>query len=459
MPLKNRWMSVADPIHGIIQFDRLEETHRLLLDVINSKVFQRLRRIKQMGLAEFVFPNATHSRFVHSLGSTHLMIQTIQFLKRVDETKHTLESTYEDTGITYERLLLLGILIHDIGHTPLSHTLEDVLGLLENGLSHDTHWNARILREDDELNTVWNRYQPNLGNAVLDFMGQGERPKHYLASLISSQLDMDRLDYLQRDSHFLGVQYGRIEGQRIIGNLLIDVGPNARPLVAVREEAVPAVEHYLFGRHQAYKMALHSLDKASEALLKKTLERFAWARDNHVNTGNTAEALYQLIRQGHSLSLDDYIRLDDYYLWQAIHGWADDAEDPLLKTLANRLLRHDILKFVDLTKYGIYEAFDTLGPVYEAVEDYYHQHQLSMTFCLEETVVKTKPLYQKRPAKEPIWVKTANSVVDLAEVSTLPLGVASPQQEHERRLVFVWDKDAKYVLIKALEARYGKPGI
>ena len=113
--------SVADPIHGLIHFDRQDPTHNLLLAVINCKAFQRLRRIRQMGLAEFVFPGATHSRFVHSIGATHLMMKGIEHFNRNPNYKELLASHYPGTNIPLERLLLLGILVHDIGHTPLSH--------------------------------------------------------------------------------------------------------------------------------------------------------------------------------------------------------------------------------------------------------------------------------------------------------------------------------------------------
>ena len=445
-----RRTSVADPIHGLIQFDRNDPSQNLILNVMNSRAFQRLRRIKQMGLAEFVFPGATHSRFVHSIGSAALMLEALDHLNQTPHGEALLASSYGDTDIPLSRLLMLGILVHDIGHTPLSHTLEDILGLEEQGLLHDKHWNHKILLEDPELQKFWKRFGPDLPHAVLNFMGDGA-PKHFLAQLISSQLDMDRLDYLQRVSHFLGVQYGRIEAARIIANLVITQLPNGKEVVAVREEAVPAIEHYLFGRQQAYKMALHSLDIASEALLKKLLQRFRWVRQQGIETGALAEELYLLMTDGHQLTTEQYLRMDDCYLWESINQWANHSEDKLLSDLANRMLRHNLLKFVDLVKYGFTgDTVKELEPVYEALKAHYEKRNLPMEFCFEETVVHSKPMYQPPDCREPIWIRTGRgSVVDLREVSSFSLSVKP--QTNIKHLLFVWDREAMKVLTAALE--------
>lgn len=445
-----RTMSVADPIHGLIQFDRNDPTHNLLLTVMNSRAFQRLRRIKQMGLAEFVFPGATHSRFVHSIGSAWLMMKTLDHFNQSSEGRRYLESTYGSSSIPLSRLMLLGILVHDIGHTPLSHTLEDVLDLKERGLLHDQYWNRRILTEEKELQRIWKRFGSELPTAMLNFMGNGA-PKHFLSTLVSSQLDMDRLDYLQRDSHFLGVQYGRIEADRIISNIEIAHLSNGREVVAVREEAVPAIEHYLFGRHQAYKMALHSLDKASEALLKKTLQRFAWARQQGIETGAKADELFLLVTDGKQLTTEQYLRMDDCYLWDAINQWAAGSEDKLLNELANRMLRHNLLKFIDLSKYSSgTHAFAELEPVCEALKKHYEKRGLPYEFCFEETIVHSKPMYLPAEAREPIWVRTARGkVIDLRDASTFSLSVKP--DTGLKHLLFVWDKEAMNVLSEELE--------
>ncbi|MDH4378928.1 MAG: hypothetical protein QE263_03365 [Vampirovibrionales bacterium] len=457
-----RWMSMADPIHGIVQFDRYHPAHQLVLAVMNSGPMQRLRRIRQMGLAEFVFPNATHSRFVHSVGATHLMMEALAVLQRDAVGRELLAQPYPGCSTPLETLLLLAILVHDIGHAPLSHTLEELLELDQRGLSHDYYWNRKILMEDPELQKIWQQIDPNLPEALLSVMGHGPhdphpalgvekqpQPQHFLASLVSSQLDMDRLDYLLRDSHFLGVRYGNIESQRIVSTLVLAHNQLNQPVVAVREEAVPAVEHYLFGRHEAYKMALHPLDKAAEVTLKKTLLRFRWVREEGLETGYPADILYQFLANPETLSTSDYLSLDDHSIWEAAKGWSRESQDPMLKSLANRLLRHELFKFLDLRAYGINaHSLHDLPEAYQALAKHYESRGLSMSFGFEEVILRPKPLY--RSDNEPIWIKTARGeVVDLKEVSSLPLShPLNPRTE--RHLIFVWDSEAKKVLRQAL---------
>ncbi len=454
MPMQH-WMSMADPIHGMIRLKRHDENHQLILDIMNSQAFQRLRRIRQMGMAEFVFPGATHNRFVHSIGSAWLMIKAIEHLKDIDEARAILKSNYPGTNISIERLLLVSILVHDIGHTPLSHTLEDVLDLKSQGLLHDTYWNKLLLEHDEELLRLWKKYNPEIPYAVSEFMG-GEPgiDRHFMADLVSSQLDMDRMDYLLRDSHYLGVQYGRIEVERIITNLMIGETPAGKTAVAIREEAIPAVEHYLFGRYEAYKMALHSLDKASETLLKMTLDRFRWVKEHGIDPGHPADLLYQFIVDGRSLLAKDYLMLDDCYLWDKVNLWARYSQDALLKELANRLLSHDLLKYVEFNSCLEDSADTVLQPIREEMARYYESRGLSFEFGFYQMLVVPKSMYQRSGHKPPIWVYRRNGrLMDFADASLLPL-----QQEimqGKRCLLFTWDRESRSYLKKLLQKHFG----
>jgi uncharacterized protein len=450
------WTSMADPIHGMIRFKRNNTDHKLILDVMNSRAFQRLRRlrrIRQMGMAEFVFPGATHNRFVHSIGATWLMIKAIDHLNEYEEGRAILQQPYDNTDVPLQQLLLLAVLVHDIGHTPLSHTLEEILPLKDRGLLHDSYWNRLILEQDEELRKIWTRYNPELPYAVCRFnRGETDADRHFLADLVSSQLDMDRLDYLLRDSHYLGVQYGRIEIERIILNMSIGTTPAGTQAIAFREEALPAIEHYLFGRYEAYKMALHSLDKASETLLKKTLERFKWVRDHDKNAGHPADLLYRLISDGRSLSADEYLMLDDCYLWDKVNLWARYSEDELLRALSNRLLGHDLFKFIEISNYS--EEFDgSLELVRNEMRDYFASRNLSFDFSFDQMIVAPKSLYQPMPMKPPIWIRQKKGgLADFADITTLPL--ETDPQQGRRCLLFVWDKEAKAHLQKILEKHF-----
>lgn len=444
--MKPQWMSMADPIHGVIRLNRKRHSHHLVLEVMNSKAFQRLRRIKQMGMAEFVFPGATHSRFVHSIGAMWLMTKAIEHFQEDPEIRSLLNSPFESYGIPIETILLVSILVHDIGHTPLSHTLEDILDLKEKALLHDNYWNRLILEHDPDLQVLWQKTYPNMPEAIAKFNGWGQDEKaHFLADLVSSQLDMDRLDYLQRDSHYLGVQYGRIELERIITNLCVGTTPQGKTAIAVREEATPAVEHYLFGRYEAYKMALHALDKAAECLLKKTLLRFYWARQNNVDTGHPAELLFQLMDDGKNLSVEDYFMLDDCYLWDKMNLWARYSQDPQLKALADRLLSHDLLKFVEIAPILDPERQAAFETVLEGMKNHYEKRGLSFEFGFDWGHVTPKPLYQSGVDRTPIWIRThEHKLIDFKEASSLPLNTDTPLKS--RCLIFTWDKEAQHTL-------------
>jgi uncharacterized protein len=442
---RQRWNRMADPIHGLIQFDRDNPAHAVVLNIMSTQAFQRLRRIKQMGLAEFVFPGATHNRFIHSLGATHLMMKALSQLQRTGQLN--LSDTYQ--GVSVELLALVAILVHDIGHPPLSHTLESAMDLSRHQALHDEYWNWRILREDAELQPVFAELHPQFVDILAAFMGDTAQ-RHPLATLVSSQLDLDRLDYLQRDSHFLGVQYGRIETERLIMNLELVSSPQGHPVIAIREEALPAVEHYLFGRHQAYKMAMHPLDKSAEVLLRLTLSRFKVAVQSGamaIDADVAANRLYRLMTDPSSLTIPDYLMLDDGTLWYLFQMWAQQTGDPLLSGLALRLLRHDLLKFVDLSKWGLAGPLNAHPKLFQTLRQQYKTAGIDWEYGFYEVTVRPKPLYQ--PKREPIWIASNQRVVDIRTVSSLPLDMDT--QRGERHLVFLWDKSLRHFLHQLLD--------
>jgi HD superfamily phosphohydrolase len=259
---------------------------------------------------------------------------------------------------------------------------------------------------------------------------------------------MDRLDYLLRDSHFMGTKYGEIESDRLLSCLEIHNKLEGKPVVTLMEDGLPALEHYLFGRHQAYKMALHSLDKASEALLGFTLQRFIWARGRGIDTGYPAEPLFALANDGRTMHIQDYLRMDDHYLWNAIHEWSLTSQDPVLKELASRLMRHNLPKFVDLMSLKEYPTLEQQTHLKQALKGYYEERQLSFEFGFNETWVEPKPLYRRD--KEPLWIETRDrGVLELPEVSALAQQFEA--QHMAKHLWFVWDHDTRRFLLEAIQ--------
>ena len=243
MQANNKLKVFNDPIYGFITIP-----NSLIFDLIEHKYFQRLRRITQMGLSYLVYPGAHHTRFQHAIGSMYLMQKAVRVLR------------YKGVAINEEEenALYMAILLHDIGHGPFSHAVENSL---VKGVSHE----AISLLFMEELNKNFNS---NLTLAIKMFKGEYERK--FMCQLISSQLDMDRTDYLKRDSFYSGAAEGNINSERII--TMLNVADNN---LVVEEKGIYSVEKFLVARRLMYwQVYLHKTSLVAEQLLIRVLRRF-----------------------------------------------------------------------------------------------------------------------------------------------------------------------------------------
>ena len=283
-----------DPIYGFIPIQSI-----LIFDIIEHPYFQRLRRISQMGLSYLVYPGVHHTRFEHALGCLYLMEQTVTVLKskKVKISKHEKEA------------LLIAILLHDIGHGPFSHTLE-------HSIVTDNHHEEISLQFMEALNVEFNG---KLSLAIKIFKGEYERP--FFNQLIASQLDIDRLDYLKRDSFFSGVTEGNINSHRLI--TMLDV---VEDNLVVDKKGIYSVEKFIVARRLMYWMVyLHKTSLAAERILVNILKRAKElsvtekniAISNHLNfflndeKGQTSE------------TLNVFSKLDDYDVISSIKAPED----------------------------------------------------------------------------------------------------------------------------------------
>lgn len=305
--------TIIDPVFGFIKIPI-----GLLLDIIKHPLMQRLTRIKQLGLTSVVYPGAQHTRFQHSLGAFHLMSEAIVSLRQ--KGIFIFDSEAE--------AIQAAILMHDIGHGPFSHVLEHTL---IKGISHEDISLLMMERINQDMNG-------DLNLALKIF--KNEYPKRFLHQLISSQLDMDRLDYLRRDSFFTGVTEGNIGSARIIKMLNV-VDDN----LVVEHKGIYSLENYLTTRRIMYwQVYLHKTTVGYEKVLVNTLMRAK-----------------QLVKEGYSLfappalkyflehdvdaewfnlheeALDNYAHLDDSDIWSSLKVWAD-SDDTILSMLAKNLL-------------------------------------------------------------------------------------------------------------------------
>lgn len=308
-----------DPLH-----DHVHVNHQIIMNLINSKEFQRLRRIKQLGTSQYTFHGAEHSRFSHSLGVYELARKIINnFTRRYD-------NEWDDQ---YRLVTLCAALLHDIGHGPFSHTFEKIFET-----DHEQFTIDIILQEGTEVNTILRQVSENFPNEVASVITK-QHPNPQVVQLISSQIDADRMDYLLRDAYFTGATYGSFDLSRIMRVM--------RPYkdgIAFDINGMHAVEDYILCRYQMYmQVYFHPVSRGMEVTLDRLLKR---ATDLHKEgrLGYTLPHLDPFFNQ--SYTLDDYLKLDDGVLLTAINIWAEHS-DPYLSQLASMVLNRRPLKSIE----------------------------------------------------------------------------------------------------------------
>ena len=321
---------INDPVFGFIKIPR-----GLLYGIVEHPLFQRLNRINQLGLASVVYPGARHTRFQHSIGAFHLMTEAVRSLQEKGNFIFDSEAEAVEAAI----------LMHDIGHGPFSHVLEDTL-------IHDISHEEISLLMMEEINRHFNG-QLNLAISVF----KGEYPKNFLHQLISSQLDMDRLDYLRRDSFYTGVTEGNIGSARIIKMLnVIDDS------LVVEHKGIYSLENYLTTRRLMYwQVYLHRTCVAYEKVLVNMLNRAKYLIRNGQQVFASPALLYFLTNdvdkvwfENHPETLTYYGELDDSDIWSAMKAWKHH-NDKILSTLATDMLDRHIFK-VEVTEKPVEEA-------------------------------------------------------------------------------------------------------
>jgi len=317
MRSRNKLKIINDPIYGFIHIPST-----LVFDIIEHPYFQRLRRINQMALSYLVFPGAKHTRFEHVLGCVFLMQKTVEMLR----FKGVQISDKEAEG------LYIAILLHDIGHGPFSHAMEHSI---VEGISHE----EISLRFMQELNKVFNG---KLETAIAIF--QGTYPRKFMHQLISGQLDMDRADYLKRDSFYTGVAEGNINSERLISMLNV-----RNDELVVEEKGLYSVEKFLIARRLMYwQVYLHKTSVAAEQILIRLLNRAKeLVQQGQELTMSTALAFFvknKISKDNFSQEvLEMFARLDDTDIISAMKEWQFHP-DVVLSKLSKMLLNRDLLK-------------------------------------------------------------------------------------------------------------------
>ena len=315
----NKRKILNDPIYGFTTIP-----NALIFDLIEHPYYQRLRRITQLGLTYLVYPGAYHTRFHHALGAMHLMQNAIK----------TLQSKGHEITEDEEQAVLIAILLHDIGHGPFSHALEHSI---VNGINHE-HISMMIM---DKLNE---EFDGKLSLAIQIF--QNKYPKKFLHQLISSQLDVDRLDYLKRDSFYSGVSEGVINSDRIISMFNVSNGE-----LVVDAKAIYSIEKFIIARRLMYwQVYLHKAVLSAEFSLVEVLKRAKTLVQGGEDLFSTS-ALMAFLKNDYCLDdfntkpelLELFCQLDDFDIMTSIKEWTRHS-DKILSVLSQKIIQRKLLK-------------------------------------------------------------------------------------------------------------------
>lgn len=363
-----------DPVHEYVYVQ-----DQTIWDLINTKEFQRLRRIRQLGTTYLTFHGAEHSRFSHSLGVYEITRRIISQFER---------NNYPDWPARERLVSLCAALLHDVGHGPFSHSLEEIFDT-----DHEV-WTCNILTGDTDINKVLRQVSDDFPEKVAAVI-QKTYPNPIVVSLVSSQMDADRMDYLLRDAYYTGVNYGTFDLERILRVLRPYQGK-----IVVKESGMHAVEHYLMSRYQMYwQIYFHPVTRSSEIILRQIFRRAHELNQQGYSFRWMADPIQKLLNN--TLSLQDYLKLDESMTQMAFAEWSEES-DELLSDLCLRFLNRRLYKYVTIEKPD--EAF--LAEVADALlsaglNPDYHM-EIDYPFDLPYDVYKLDQYNEEKKEKAPI---------------------------------------------------------
>ena len=357
----NRQQRIRDPVHGLIVFSGSDEFEQLIWSLINTPEFQRLRRIKQLGFSELVYPGATHTRFSHSVGVYYAARELVGLLRNILGSSFSQEKA---------NVAICAALLHDLGHGPFSHTFEGVEKARGARKKHES-WTVEIVTGETGVGKILSDYDVKLQHDV-SILLEREYPVDIYSSIVSSQFDADRVDYLRRDKLMTGTEHGGFDWAWLLNNLEIEnitIGgedeqePFEVEGLILGAKGLKAAEGYLLGRHHLYtQVYMHKATRGAEKMLEHLLSRlFSLIIDGDAKkTGlPNNHPLNQYFSEGGD-NLKNYLLLDDAVIWGCL-SLMEDSEDERLAELAMRLRNRILYKCFDVGAQADIIGSDTKG--------------------------------------------------------------------------------------------------
>ena len=356
MPLGERKKDqrIRDPVHGLVVFSGTDEFERLIWSLINAPEFQRLRRIKQLGFSELVYPGATHTRFSHCVGVFHTAREIVSRLQNL-------------LGVNFlqkkANVAVCAALLHDLGHGPFSHTFEGVEKARERGNArrtwkkHET-WTAEIITGETGVGKILADYDQKFREQVAELLKQ-EHPVDIYSSIVSSQFDADRVDYLRRDKLMTGTEHGGFDWAWLLHNIEVEkitIGgddetePTEVDGLILGAKGLKAAEGYLLGRYHLYtQVYMHKVTRGAEKMLEALLMRVAKliAEEKTARTGLPDKHPLAVYFSEGGNKLENYLSLDDTTIWGSL-SLMERAEDEIISDLAERLRNRRLYKCLDV---------------------------------------------------------------------------------------------------------------
>lgn len=361
--MTDRDQRLRDPVHGLIVFRKDSRLDQLAWQLLDAPEFQRLRRIRQLGVSEFVFPSATHTRFAHCVGVFHTARQLIRIIER------EVSGINETYNAQRAEVAVIAALLHDLGHGPLSHTFEGVQKSRGIKKKHEK-WSAEIVRNPrGRIQRLLDEHRVGLTDEIAAML-EKEDPDDIYHAVVSSSFDADRLDYLRRDRFMTGTHAGAIDFDWLMEHVRVrpvpleepdaDEGDDAEPPPTVPtfcldRKALPAAEQFLLARYTLHEQVyFHKTTRCVEAMVAKLLKVVAdKAKENDAPDRVGLPASHPLLEffAENDPTLDQYLALDDIVLWGAVEAMTR-AADAEIAELARRLRERKLYKALGLERFG-----------------------------------------------------------------------------------------------------------